>query len=192
MLFASSTFRLKPVIFFSHLENTIQAVYGIDPDNSAVYQFRNTGRAIFFGLENELSWNPVEKLETGLLYTLTERKNLSAPEIRFTDVPGHKLDAAVKYMPLSRLRIGWSGTYNSSRISTTDGIYRTGPFFITGISLDYRVFEGAFILMYRSGTCWMQITVMWKGILPLAGNSLWVCATVSAKWLPDHQFPDIL
>jgi iron complex outermembrane recepter protein len=140
--YASSTFRLKPVIFFSHLENTMQAIYGIDPDNSAVYQFRNTGRAIFYGLEAELAWNPVENLESGICYTLTEQKNLTAPEIRFTDVPGHKLDATVIYMPLSRLRFGWNGTYNSSRISTTDGIYRTGPFFITGISLNYLVFKG--------------------------------------------------
>jgi TonB dependent receptor-like, beta-barrel len=54
----------KTPLFYSHLQNTIQA---------------------------DFRWNPVSSLKTGLQYTLTERKNLSHAEILFTHLPKHKL-----------------------------------------------------------------------------------------------------
>jgi len=126
--------RLKTSLFYSHLQNTIQAVYGVDPEDAGVYQYQNTGEARFYGWETDLKWTPLSSFETGLQYTFTDRKNLSNPEIHFTDLPEHKLYGYISKTLFSRWMVGLSGVYNSARISTTSGLYGTDPF----ISIDFQ------------------------------------------------------
>ena len=129
-----SALRFRTSLFYSKLQNTIQEVYGVDPDDSGIYQLQNTGKARFYGWETDLVWRPLSAMRAGLQYTFTERENLDNPDIRFINVPRHKLYAYVDYIFFERLNVGLSGLYNSSRISTTNGQYGTDPFF----SADFR------------------------------------------------------
>jgi len=123
-----TVFQFKTALFYSRLQHAIQAVYGIDPENSAVYQFQNTGDAEFYGWEADLAWNPLSGLQTGLQYTLIKRLNLSHHEIKFTDVPTHKLLLFIHYTLLSRLFLNLNSTYNSPRISSSSGMFQTRAF----------------------------------------------------------------
>lgn len=129
-----TAFQFKTSVFFSRLRNAIQAVYGVDPENSAIYQYQNTGDAQFYGWEAEFKWDPFSAMQTGLQYTYTERQNLSHTDLLFTDVPRHKFYTYITYNPLSRISLNLSGMYNSPRISTSNGLYSTDAF----VSLDFR------------------------------------------------------
>ncbi len=107
----------------------MQAVYGVDPENSSVYQFQNTGDAEFYGWEAELVLHHLSGLQSGLQYTLIKRSNLSNPEIKFTDVPRHKLLVFLHYTVFSRLFLNLKGIYNSPRISSSNGMFQTSPLF---------------------------------------------------------------
>ncbi|KPL23232.1 MAG: hypothetical protein AMS23_06910 [Bacteroides sp. SM1_62] len=137
----NTVFRLKTAVFYSRLFHSIQAVYGMDPENSAVYQYQNTGNAEFYGWEVDLALNPVSGLQTGLQYTLMERLNLSHPELKFTDVPAHKLLAFLNYTLFSRLFLNLNGMYNSSRVSSTNGLFQTGPFFTMDFIASFALFD---------------------------------------------------
>jgi len=132
-----SRFQLKTSLFYSRLLNAIQAVYGVDSGNSGIYQYQNTGDARYYGWEADLAWVPVSRFRTALQYTLTERENLSNPEIAFTDVPRHKLYGSMDYTLFTSLLLKLSGIYNSPRTSTSSGLYATEPFFRLDFSAFY-------------------------------------------------------
>ncbi len=75
-----------------------------------------------------MTWNPLSGLQTGLQYTLIKRLNLSHPEIKFTDVPAHKLLLLLRYTLFSRLFLNLNGIYNSPRISSSNGMFQTEAF----------------------------------------------------------------
>jgi len=127
-------FQVKTSVFYSYLVDAIQEVYGIDPENSAIYQSQNTGNARFYGWEADLLWSPFSALKTAFQYTLTERQNLSNPDLHFIDVPKHKVNGYVNYTLFSNLLLHLGGMYNSSRTSTSSGIYGTEAF----ISMDFK------------------------------------------------------
>lgn len=130
-----SNLQMLTSVFYSHLQDAIQAVYGVDPENSAIYQYQNTGTARFYGWEADLAWRPLLGLNTAFQYTLTKRENLSNPELFFTDVPIHKVYGVVDYTLFSNLFLQVGGLYNSPRISTSSGEYKTEPF----VSFDCKV-----------------------------------------------------
>ena len=138
-----SVLQIKTALFYSRLHQTIQAVYGVDPGNTAVYQFQNTGNAEFYGCEASLVINPLSGLQTGGQYTLMKRSNLSHPELKFTDVPTHKLMGFIHYTLFSRLFLNLNGMYNSERISTTDGLFQTDPFFTMDFIVSAKIIKGA-------------------------------------------------
>lgn len=140
-----TVFQFKTAVFYSRLYHTIQAVYGIDPGNSAVYQFQNTGNAEFYGWETDLVFDPLSGLQTGLQYTLLEQLNLSHPEYKFTDVPKHKILAFLHYTLFSSLFLNVSGMYNSSRISSTNGLFQTAAFFTMDLMASF-VISGSITL----------------------------------------------
>jgi iron complex outermembrane receptor protein len=125
-----SLLRFRTSLFYNQLQNTIQAVYGIDPDDSGVYQFRNTGSAQFYGWENDLRWVPLEDLEINLQYIFTERENLDQPDLRFTNLPKHKIHGRAAYTLFSRWKLEVGSLYNSNRISSSNGEFTTDPFMV--------------------------------------------------------------
>jgi iron complex outermembrane receptor protein len=132
-------FQLRSAVFYSYLNDAIQEVYGVDPDNSAIYQSQNAGNAAYYGWEAELAWRPVSALEAAIQYTLTRRENLSNPDLHFIDVPRHKLLGQVHIKPFSNFEFRLDGTYNSPRTSTSSGMYGTEAFFKLDIKASYTI-----------------------------------------------------
>jgi iron complex outermembrane receptor protein len=136
---AGEVMLFRTALFYSRLQNTIQPVHGVDPDNPAAYQYQNTGEARYYGWEIGFDWMPLNEIGIGIQYTFTERENLSQPEIHFTDVPGHSASGYFGYTLFRMLDVRFDGLYNSSRTSTSDGLWKTDPFFILDFSLAFRV-----------------------------------------------------
>lgn len=136
-----SNLQMKTAVFYSHLQDAIQAVYGVDPDNSAIYQYQNTGTARFYGWEADLTWQAVKDLNMAFQYTLTQRENLSNPELLFTDVPLHKVYGVVNYTLFSNLLLEVGGLYNSPRISDSSGVYKTESFVSFDCKVAYTILE---------------------------------------------------
>jgi iron complex outermembrane receptor protein len=144
--FAPGTpFQLNSAVFYSYLSNAIQEVYGVDPDNSAIYQSQNAGNARYYGWEADLTWSPVSGLEAAIQYTLTQRKNLSNPDLHFIDVPRHKFLTHVNVSLFSKVVLRLDGVYNSSRTSTSSGMYGTEAFFRLDIKAAYTILPGLII-----------------------------------------------
>lgn len=141
VLRADELLHLKSSVFYSRLNDVIQRVDGVDPDNPSVYQFRNTGRADFYGFESDLVVNPLSFLEGGLQYTWLERKNLSRPEVYFTDVPRHRIFGYFRLASKDLFYVMYSADFNSERISTSDGEYVAGSFFISHIKASIRIWK---------------------------------------------------
>jgi iron complex outermembrane receptor protein len=127
-------------LFCSFLDNTIQPVYGIDPANSSLYQMQNTGRAVFYGLEADITYMPFASLLMGLQYTYLERKNLSHPGILFIDVPRHIIYGYLKFSRPGFYILFDSG-FNSERPGTSDGLYVADGFFLANIKVSIKLLK---------------------------------------------------
>ncbi len=132
-------FKLNASLFYSLLNDAIQKVYGVDPNNSAVYQFQNTGKAAFYGLETEFTFTPFPLFAAGLQYTYLERKNLSQPGLFFTDIPRHKIFGYLKYDKPGLFYVLFNSDFNSERYSSSDGLYVAEAFFISNIKASVKI-----------------------------------------------------
>jgi iron complex outermembrane receptor protein len=126
-------------LFYSHLPQVIQAVYGIDPGDPSIYQLQNTGQARFYGLETRFGVVMFRNLDVSLTYSLVERENLDHPEIRFTDVPRHKFNAQLAYS-LKDILFAYVGIqYISERLRTSDGQYVADAFATMDVGAEIRL-----------------------------------------------------
>lgn len=110
--------------FYSKINNSIQTVnnVAVDPVTHVNQtQVQNVGKARYYGTETAVGYPIMPQLRMDVSYTLVLRDNLSAPTVRFTDVPKHKVFASVQYTPISKLYILASEEYNSRRYSTSYG-----------------------------------------------------------------------
>ena len=130
---------MEASLFYSLLNDAIQEVYGVDPDNSSIYQLQNTGKAVFYGLETDADVMPFTSFTTGLSYTYRKRKNLSRPELLFTNVPEHKIFGYLKYEKPDKFYILFNSGFNSEQPSTSDGLYVAEAFFISNIKVSIKV-----------------------------------------------------
>lgn len=108
----------EPAIFYSQLNNTIQMVDNVLP---GISQQQNTGKAEFYGADFTLELKIMKNLHLKTNYTYIQRKNISNPDLKFTDVPKNKLFAYIDYFPLKNLEFVLSTEYNSERFSTSYG-----------------------------------------------------------------------
>jgi len=117
-------FVIRPVIFYSALDDVIQLVnnvaYDLDSD-LWLDQQQNTGRARYYGFELPLSYKPLKGLTTGVNYSFIKRENISSPDIYFTDVPEHQVFAYVSWENSKGWFLSGNLEYNSDRYSTTYG-----------------------------------------------------------------------
>jgi iron complex outermembrane receptor protein len=148
-------------LFCSLLDNTIQPVYGIDPDNLSLYQMQNTGRAVFYGLETDISYMPIASLIMGLQYTYLERKNLSHPDILFIDVPHHRFFGYLKFGKPGLFYILFDSGFNSERPSTSDGLYVAKGFFLSNIKASINLmkafaFEAGIENLFDADYCYYE------------------------------------
>jgi iron complex outermembrane receptor protein len=138
---AGNLLRTEISLFLSLLNNTIQPVYGVDTSNPSLYQMQNTGKAVFYGLEADISCSPCTAFSAGIQYSLVERKNLSNPGILFTDVPRHSIFGYLKYGKQGHFYLLFDSGYNSKRYSTSDGLYAAKGFFLTDIKVSVSIFK---------------------------------------------------
>ena len=115
---------LRPEIFYSHLFNTMQMVSNVQGDLS---QTQNTGEAVFSGIDMNLGWQPAKILKIYGAYSYIHRRNISNPEILFTDVPDHKVFVSAEYRLIKRILVNLSGEYDSRRNNASDGSNSVDP-----------------------------------------------------------------
>jgi iron complex outermembrane recepter protein len=133
-------YALKPIekikviasVFQSRITDVIQQVT-LSP---STYQLQNTGKATFTGFEISADWQPASWLKGFAGYSFIERKNRSNPNLCFTDVPNHKLNA---YLQFSTSRNTWiiaETEFDSKRYSTSDGKYTAGGYTIYNLRVN--------------------------------------------------------
>jgi len=127
--------------FYSHISNTIQMVNNVQTDpvtNRPLSQLQNTGRSEYYGAELALNLKLLRQLTIDANYTFIRRNNLDNKNIRFTDVPQHKVFLALIYQPVSAAYFLVSSEYNSDRFSTSYGTV-SGNFIRTDGKINYRI-----------------------------------------------------
>ncbi|WP_198520198.1 TonB-dependent siderophore receptor [Flavobacterium sp. 5] len=108
----------QTALFYSSLTDAILSVSNVQPGKS---QMQNFGEAEYKGIEAQLSYSPIQKLNISANYTYLERKNITNQAIHFTDVPNTKVIGTVEYSPLKILKLIANTEFNSSRYSTSYG-----------------------------------------------------------------------
>ena len=127
-------FNFRPELYYSHINNTIQMVSNVQGDLS---QMRNTGEAVFKGIDLSIVYQPVRVLNIYAAYSYIQRKNISNPDILFVDVPDNKLFASVDYTVLKKLMINLFGEYDSKRNNASDGTRVSPGYFIMNGQVSY-------------------------------------------------------
>ncbi len=125
---------LRPVLFYNHLYNTIQMVSNVQPGLS---QMQNTGEAVFKGVDLSLVYHPVKVLNIYVAYSYIQLKNISNPDILFTDVPNNKLFASIENTILKKIIINLFGEYDSRRNSASDGTRISPGYFLMNGQVTY-------------------------------------------------------
>ncbi|GAA3753510.1 TonB-dependent receptor [Flavobacterium ginsengisoli] len=115
-LFEKITF--QTALFYSSLSDAILSVSNVEPGKS---QMQNFGEADYKGIEAQLNYAILENLSLNLNYTYIERKNITNPNIHFTDVPNTKVMGTLEYSPIKILRLIANTEFNSPRFSTSYG-----------------------------------------------------------------------
>ncbi|KAF2337294.1 TonB-dependent receptor plug domain-containing protein [Flavobacterium nitrogenifigens] len=115
-LFEKITF--QTALFYSSLSDAILSVSNVEPGKS---QMQNFGEADYKGVEAQLNYAVLENLSLNLNYTYIERKNITNPNIHFTDVPNTKVMGTLEYSPIKILRLIANAEFNSPRFSTSYG-----------------------------------------------------------------------
>jgi iron complex outermembrane receptor protein len=132
-------------LFESQLYNVIQSVTQVGPNGES--QSRNTGRARYAGYEYDTTskW-ALPAPEASVEYTLPFKteflnslslwangsyitcRNLTTPSLLFVDEPKSQMRGGVDYKPFSMLRLSFDTQYESGRISSSSGLWRTSAF----------------------------------------------------------------
>ncbi len=124
----------QPELFYSRLNNTIQMVSNVQGDLS---QMLNTGESVFKGIDISIVYQPLSVLNIYAAWSYIQRKNISNPDILFTDVPDNKLFASVDYTIAKKLVFNLSGEYDSERNNASDGTRVSPGYFVMNGQISY-------------------------------------------------------
>lgn len=125
---------VKSTMFFNDISDYVQAA----KISSTVSQNQNVGHVQRYGYEFEAVAPITDKLETGINYTFIYNKNRTNKQ-QITDIPKHKVFAYGKYSPFKPLSILASLEYDTTRFSSSDGIYKAGEFVVINMKVSYEV-----------------------------------------------------
>ncbi|WP_232074115.1 TonB-dependent receptor plug domain-containing protein [Spirosoma aureum] len=126
---------LQTSLFYSRLTDAIQQVNNVQP---GVYQFQNTGQAEFYGGDVSVKVPISADVQAGAQYSYIHRQNLSNPDLKFVDVPDHKIFVYAQAQFLRRAALVGSVDYNSARYSTSYGI-QAGSFLVANVKGSVRL-----------------------------------------------------
>lgn len=99
-------------VFRSDIRDKIQSVANVSGNKS---QMQNVGKVRAWGTELSLRGRVNTWLELGGAHTFVQRKNLSDPGTRLTDVPRHKLTVNARLIPNEQLEVLLDTEHNSHR-----------------------------------------------------------------------------
>lgn len=116
--------QIEASIFNSSISNIIQRVDNVEPNK---FQLQNAGKARFYGAEAGLSFKISNSINWGGNFTFIRKKNITNPDILFTDVPSRKFFTYIDYSLLQKINLLLSYEHNSKRYSTSYGT-QTGPY----------------------------------------------------------------
>ncbi len=133
----ASFLKLQANVFYSRISDAIQQVNNVQPN---IYQFQNTGKAEFYGSEISLHASAHNWLQGGIQYSYISRKNLSNPDLKFIDVPPHKLLIFAQAHLLKRISWLASVEYNAKRFSTSYGT-EAASFVVANTKLSAKVWR---------------------------------------------------
>ena len=105
-------------LFRSDIASAIQRV---DSVQNNLFQLQNTGRARFIGAEVAVQQYLSNFIEVGINYAFIQRKSLDRPQIQFTDVPEHQLQALLKVRATRYAEVIGTFEAHSWRYSTSYG-----------------------------------------------------------------------
>ncbi|WP_209329723.1 TonB-dependent receptor plug domain-containing protein [Lunatimonas salinarum] len=114
----ASSFSFSTSLFRSDIADIIQRVDDVEP---GLFQLQNAGKARFMGLEANLTQKLTQQIQIGANYTYLSRRNITSPEIRFTDVPTNKILLFGDITFQRKWNLLTNMEYNSRRYSTSYG-----------------------------------------------------------------------
>lgn len=133
----ASFLKVQANVFYSSITDAIQQVNNVQPN---VYQFQNTGKAEFYGGELSLNAPFSSVFQVGAQYSYISRKNLSNPDLKFIDVPPHKVLLFAQTTLLKRIFWLASVETNSKRFSTSYGT-EAASFVVANTKLSAKVWR---------------------------------------------------
>jgi iron complex outermembrane receptor protein len=125
--------KIQASAYYIHLNDVIQSVDEVQPGMS---QMQNTGTAEFQGFDLSSSILAHKNLQIQLSYSFIDRKNISLPQLYFTDIPEHKLFGQLEWKIFKDLQFNLTSTYYSDRYSTSYGTV-ADAFMVVSTSLSY-------------------------------------------------------
>ena len=117
--YRSEKISIKPELFYSKIQNTIQLVNNVEPGLS---QMQNTGESNFYGADISIGYKPIEFINFLLNYSFIKRKNITNSELLFTDVPENHIFSSTELKLNKNLRFNINGEFSSKRYSTSYGV----------------------------------------------------------------------
>ncbi len=106
-------------VYSIRLHDVIQLVNDVEGN---LTQIQNAGKARFRGCDASLHYTILKNLELTSSYSFIIQKNISDPDLRFTDVPKHKVWSNLSYRPASWAKASITHEYYSRRYSRSYGI----------------------------------------------------------------------
>lgn len=135
--------RVQAAAFYSKIGNTILSVNNVYFDatrNAWQSQLQNVGKSEYLGVEAGVEYMVLASLKAGVNYTYVKRNNLTNANLKFTDVPEHKVFGFAQYQLHNRFTIQANTEYNSGRYSTTYGT-KSGSFALLNASATVHVWR---------------------------------------------------
>lgn len=135
--------RVQAAAFYSKIGNTILSVNNVYFDatrNAWQSQLQNVGKSEYLGAEAGVEYMVLTSLKAGVNYTYIKRNNLTNANLKFTDVPEHKVFGFAQYQFRNRFTIQANTEYNSTRYSTTYGT-KSGSFTLLNASATVHIWR---------------------------------------------------
>ncbi len=108
-------------LYYSDLSDAIISVYGVDEDDSSIYQYQNTGKAEYIGGDIALTYQVSDPFIIQANYAYIKRNNLSSPSEKYTGVPENSFQAALIYTFKNHSYLNLNTESYSERYSDSNG-----------------------------------------------------------------------
>lgn len=120
--------------YYIFIDDIIQEITGVDPEDPQIWQLQNRGKAHYRGVETSLDYT-VKWFNINMNYTLTDQVNRTDKELKFVDVPKHKVNVFLTAAPFYQIEWRADMNYNSKRWSSSDGSTSVPGFALFNVSV---------------------------------------------------------